>query len=316
MNRLPCEERGVQVKNLFRDYDFILAEAAVVERLRRNDAVLLDEVLVHSPFIYDRVARVELSNIYNEYIDIANKYSVPMLLSTPTWRANKERVNNSNICPTINVDAARFLIELRNSSAVKERVIKIGGLIGCKNDCYLPEEGLTADAAEDFHSWQVNELVLGGVEYLIAVTLPNIEEALGIARAMEVTGVPYILSFVIGNNGHVLDGTSLENAISYIDTSTTVPPLGYFINCSYPSFVNQAIKSGIVIDRLLGIQANASSLDHQILDGASEIQSESVSDWGGLMLNLNKEHGVKVLGGCCGTTGKHLHYIASNMERR
>jgi S-methylmethionine-dependent homocysteine/selenocysteine methylase len=300
------------VKNFFENYDFILAEAAVVERLRRNDAVVLDETLIHSPLIYDTIARVELSNIYNEYIDIANKYCVPMLLSTPTWRANKERVNNSNICPTINVDAARFLFELRNSSAAKENTVKIGGLIGCKNDCYLPEEGLTADAAEDFHSWQVNELVLGGVEYLIAVTLPNIEEALGIARAMEATGVPYILSFVVGKNGRVLDGTSLDKAISYIDSSTTVPPLGYFINCSYPSFVNKAIKSGIVINRLLGIQANASSLDHHVLDGASEIHSESVSDWGGLMLNLNKKYGVKVLGGCCGTTGEHLHHIASN----
>lgn len=300
------------MKNFFKNYDFILAEAAVVERLRRNDAVVLDEMLVHSPFIYDTIARVELSNIYNEYIDIANKYGVPMLLSTPTWRANKERVNSSNICPTINVDAVRFLFELRNSSVAEENVVKIGGLIGCKNDCYLPEEGLTSDAAEDFHSWQVNELVLGGVEYLIAVTLPNIEEALGIARAMEVTGVPYILSFVVGRNGRVLDGTSLDKAISYIDASTTVPPLGYFINCSYPSFVNQAIKSGIVIDRLLGIQANASSLDHRILDGASEIQSESVSDWGSLMLNLNKKYGVKVLGGCCGTTGEHLHHIAAN----
>jgi S-methylmethionine-dependent homocysteine/selenocysteine methylase len=300
------------VKNLFKNYDFILAEAAVVERLRRNNAVVLDEMLVHSPFIYDSIARVELANIYNEYIDIANKYSVPMLLSTPTWRANKERVSNSNICPTINVDAARFLLELRNSSAGTDNIVKVGGLIGCKNDCYLPEEGLTSDAAEDFHSWQVNELVLGGVEYLIAATLPNIEEALGIARAMEVTGVPYILSFVVGKNGDVLDGTSLDKAISYIDDSTTVPPLGYFINCSYPSFVNQAIKSGIAIDRLLGIQANASSLDHQTLDGASEVQSESVSDWGRLMLNLNKKYGVKVLGGCCGTTGEHLHYIAAN----
>ncbi|MCP3849353.1 MAG: homocysteine S-methyltransferase family protein [Gammaproteobacteria bacterium] len=300
------------MKKLIDHYDFILAEAAVVERLRRNDKVSLDDKLVHGLLIYDTTGRVELLNIYNEYINIANEYDIPIMLSTPTWRTNKERVKNSGICSRVNVDAVHFLLGLKRSLPDKENMIKVGGLIGCKNDCYLPGEGLTSEEAEEFHSWQINELVLGGVEYLIAVTLPNVEEALGIAKAMEKTGVPYILSFVIDKDGIILDGTRLDKAITYIDSLTIVPPLGYFINCSYPSFVNPAIESGSLFDRLLGIQANASSLDHQALEGASEIQSESTSSWGSLMLNLNETYGVKVLGGCCGTTGEHLHYIAAN----
>ncbi len=300
------------MKKFIDHYDFILAEAAVAERLRRNDVVTLDEELVHGRLIYDTTGRVELSNIYNEYIDIANEYDVPIMLSTPTWRTNKERVNNSDICSGVNIDAVHFLLDLKRSSSDKENMVKVGGLIGCKNDCYLPDEGLTSEEAEEFHSWQISELVLGGVEYLIAVTLPNVEEALGIARAMEKTGVPYILSFVIDKDGNVLDGTRLDKAIACLDSSTTVPPIGYFINCSYPSFVNPVIESGSLFDRLLGIQANASSLDHQALEGASKIQSESISSWGSLMLNLNETYGLKVFGGCCGTTGEHLHYIAAN----
>ena len=36
---------------------------------------------------------------------------------------------------------------------------------------------------------------------------------------------------------------------------------------------------------------------------------ESVSDWGEMMLELNRVFGVKVLGGCCGTNEQHLKYL-------
>lgn len=38
---------------------------------------------------------------------------------------------------------------------------------------------------------------------------------------------------------------------------------------------------------------------------------ESVYDWGDEMLALNRRHGVKILGGCCGTGEEHLHYIVN-----
>jgi S-methylmethionine-dependent homocysteine/selenocysteine methylase len=90
-------------------------------------------------------------------------------------------------------------------------------------------------------------------------------------------------------------------------------PLGYFINCSYPSFLNPKTLSEKVFERLIGIQANASSLSHAELDGSTELKSESVSEWGSLMVQLNRDFGLKVLGGCCGTNGKHLRYLTENI---
>lgn len=31
-------------------------------------------------------------------------------------------------------------------------------MIGCKNDCYRPEEALSASLARQFHAWQVEQL--------------------------------------------------------------------------------------------------------------------------------------------------------------
>jgi S-methylmethionine-dependent homocysteine/selenocysteine methylase len=212
----------------------------------------------------------------------------------------------------INVEAAKFMKELVADETKKVNA-KIGGLIGCKNDCYLPEQGLSLDEASDFHKWQINELASAEVDFLIAVTLPSVEEAAGIALAMEATGLPYIISFVIGSDGKVLDGTEIQAAIEYVDSKTTDNPLGYFINCSYPSFLNPKILTEELSGRLIGIQANASSLSHVELEGSKELKSESVSEWGRLMVKLNRDFGLKILGGCCGTDGKHLEYLTENV---
>jgi S-methylmethionine-dependent homocysteine/selenocysteine methylase len=193
-------------------------------------------------------------------------------------------------------------------------VIKIGGIVGCKNDCYKPEEGLSASEAEQYHAWQISRLERAGVDFLIAETLPNIEEAEGIARALEETGLPYVISFVIDRDGKVLDGTALAEAVDKLDDATARQPLGYMVNCAYPTFICAEKQPPELFRRLIGCLANASSLDHCELDGAERLQAESVEEWGSEMLTLNESHGVKVIGGCCGTGIAHLEYIASRWK--
>ncbi|WP_158658150.1 homocysteine S-methyltransferase family protein [Agarilytica rhodophyticola] len=300
------------MKQLLEDSDFILAEAAIVERLRRDSKIKLHDSLVHAPLIYDALASTSLKQVYKDYISIAKASNIPILICTPTWRANRDRVQNSTINSSVNIDAIRFMQEVRNEFHNAKHLIKIGGLIGCKNDCYLPEEGLSTAEAEEFHSWQIEQLSTTSPDFLFAATLPNVDEALGIAKAMQSSELPYIISFVIGRDGKVLDGSSLEKAIELIDTKTEVPPLGYFVNCSYPSFLNPENIGSAELKRLIGLQANASSLDHCDLDGASELHADSLSEWGELMLELNQQSGIKIMGGCCGTNNEHLQYMVDN----
>jgi S-methylmethionine-dependent homocysteine/selenocysteine methylase len=81
------------------------------------------------------------------------------------------------------------------------------------------------------------------------------------------------------------------------------------VNCAYPSFLSAAQQPATLYQRLIGYQANASSLDHCDLDGAADLVADSISDWGDLMLELNRTYGVQILGGCCGTGGEHLRYL-------
>jgi homocysteine S-methyltransferase len=294
---------------LLKNNDLILMEASIVESLRRHADVSLDPVLVNAPLIYEETGRLALARLYQGYIDIAMGAEKPFLMCTPTWRANHARVIETGVATGINIDAVHFLRELREASGWKEH-IRIGGMIGCKNDCYKPEQGLSAKDAEQFHSWQLEQLKQGGVDFLIAETLPHVGEAVGIARAMARTGLPYIISFVIARDGHVLDGTDLETAIGNVDAASNGKPLGFMVNCAYPSFLCASSQPPGVFARLIGYQANASSMDHCDLDGAGALHQESTADWGALMLELHHKYGVQILGGCCGTNTEHLRFIS------
>lgn len=148
------------------------------------------------------------------------------------------------------------------------------------------------------------------MDFLIAETLPATPEAVGIARCMAATGVPYVISFVINREGCVLDGTPLWEAMCIIDESVADRPLGFMVNCAHPSFLCAARQAPEVFTRLIGYQANSSSLDHADLDGASRCHVDDVTEWAKQMLALNRTYGVKILGGCCGTGDDHLRHLA------
>ncbi len=304
----------MDIQKALNENSLILAEAAVIETLRRSETVDLHPHLEHALLIYDSNGRKMLSKLYNGFIGIAQNANLPILLCTPTWRANQERISAEQIHNDTNGDAVRFLKHLRNRWESWRDNIAIGGLIGCKNDCYKPVQGLSKEEAEDFHTWQVNQLTNAKVDFLLAATLPAMPEALGIALALEKTRTPYIISFVINREGRILDGTRLAQAFAEIDAVGNRPPLGYMINCAYPSFLNAARQPKAVMSRLIGFQANASSLDHSELDGADTLLTEELSDWGNHMVALNRAHGIKILGGCCGTGREHLQYIVSHIR--
>jgi len=295
--------------------DFMLAEAAVIEALRRSGAAALHPRLENALLIYDDVGRTALTGVYRDYVSIARQARVPILICTPTWRANLERISAAGVTSDVNGDAVAFLKQLRNQWMDRPSSLFIGGLVGCKNDCYKPAEGLSTSAAEVFHLVQVHQLAAAGVDLLLAATLPAVDEACGIALAMQTTGLPYIISFVINRRGCILDGQSLEQAFQIIDTACDRPPLGYMINCAYPSFLRAHEQPLKVLTRLIGIQANASSCDHAELDGSERLQADAVDDWGDRMLLLNRRHGIKILGGCCGTGPAHLEYLIHHYRK-
>jgi homocysteine S-methyltransferase len=302
------------INDILAQNDLVLAEGAVIEALRRTHRIELHPRLENALLVYEAAGKQALSHIYNEYISVAHKAGVPIMICAPTWRANKERLAEVHEIRDVNKDAVAFMKRLRSTWNDWQGNILVGGVIGCKNDCYKPDQALSCEEAYAFHSWQYEKLAGAGVDFLIAETLPAVQEAAGIARAMSRTGIPYLIGFVINPEGRILDGSTLERAFAEIDRRCDPPPAGYVISCSYPSFLHPEEQTDSVLSRLVGYLANASSRSQSDLDGCACLEVDDISDWGNRMLGLNRQYGVQVLGGCCGTDARHLQYIVDNIS--
>lgn len=298
----------------------LITEGSIIERLKREFHYPLDELLSNALMIYDDEGKILLEKIYREYIDIAKSSNLPIMLLTPTWRANKERTIKANVdVKKINTDAFNFLNTIRKFYGDFSKMIFIGGLTGCKGDAYKPGEALNTEEAYLFHKEQMQILANAGVDFLFASTLPALSEAKGIAKAMSETKISYIISFVIRDDGSLLDATPLPEAIKMIDNSLSTPPTFYLTNCIHPdvlhsSFLNVKDEENILQKRLFGIQANASSKRPEELDMLEELDADTPANWAKGMIDLNKKYNLKILGGCCGTDAKFISSIVELLK--
>lgn len=311
----------MQFDTFLQNTELILAEGAVYERLRNHSSIEFDPHLAHAACIYDPAAARILEQVYREYLDIGQKNHLPMVVSTPTWRANRERLNLSAYKNRrVNQDNARFLTDIRKSYGATGRPpIFIGGLTGPRGNAYRPEEALSKDEAVSFHTYQVKALAEAELDFLYATTLPAVSEASGIATAMAKTGLPYILSFVIRANGRLLDGTPLDQAIQDIDAVTTRPPIGYGVNCVHPTILLQAltrkeIEKKSLTGQIIVFAGNTSAKSPEELDCLEEIDTEASDRFAELMGTVYRQYHIPILGGCCGTGTDHIKSLAGQLK--
>ena len=311
----------VSFSQLIESVPCILGEGAVIERLRRNENLELDPYLVNAAFIYEDEKRAALESICRQYLDIGREFDLPLLLSTPTWRASWERIDSAGYAKVdVNGDNVRFLNDLVSSYGDYSGQVTICGLMSCRGDAYGPDEALTAEEAFHFHAWQAKKLAAAGLELLLAATLPALSEATGLALALAATGKPYLISFVVRPQGTLLDGRPLKEAIAVIDAAATPAPLAYLINCTHASFARSALShetnsSDLVRQRFIGLLANTAALSPGDLNDSTTLVQEDPGNFGRSVAQLHRDLGLKILGGCCGTDQRHISSLAAELKR-
>jgi len=140
------------------------------------------------------------------------------------------------------------------------------------------------------------------------------------AVALAATGRPYLLSFVIRPDGTLLDGTPLGEAFARIDARAEPSPTAYLINCTHPQFVRSALASenqapSAVRARLLGALGNTAALSPEALDGLDHLVEEEPARFAQAMIDLQRDFGLALLGGCCGTDDRHIRALAERLTQ-
>lgn len=306
----------MKFQNCFEQHSSILMEGALGERLKREYKLEFDENVAMAKLIYSSHGAAALHSLWTEYMNIAQKYGLPFMATTPTRRANIERIRKAGCDSTIIIDNVRFVRTIQQESAVE---MYVGGLLGCKGDAYTGDGALSTGDAKEFHNWQVDLLTQAGVDFLYAAIMPTLPEATGMAQAMADTGLPYIISFTLQKDGKLIDGTILSDAILHIDSLLDKKPACYMTNCVHPNIVYEALSqpynnNDVVRNRFLGVQANTSSLSYTELDGSLDLKCSEPEAFAEDMVRLRSISKIKIFGGCCGTDHRHMEQVALKLK--
>lgn len=294
----------------------LLAEGSIFERVRRAPGLRFDPAIAHAGLIYDETGRAHLEAIHREYLAIGPRSGLPMVVLTDTWRASQSAIERSTFKGRpVNEDNVQFLLSICQTGLEKGYPHCIGGLIGPAGDAYRPDQALSEEHARAYHAAQIEALVASSVDFVLASTLPALSEALGMAAVLGASGKPYLLSFVVRNDGTLLDGTLLGKAIQTIDDSVSVPPLGYLMNCVHPTICLSTLDvlastTPEKTSRFFGLQANTSGRTPEELDMLDTLETEAPEQFARGFLAISSRFPMRLVGGCCGTDARHIDALA------
>jgi S-methylmethionine-dependent homocysteine/selenocysteine methylase len=258
----------------------------------------------------DQAGRDILRRIYQSYAEVAVRYSLPIQLGTPTWRASRKWTKNVESVNAAAVELLRVIMQ----QFPDVRII-LAGVIGPASDGYEAREALSAQDAFAYQRDQADVLARLDVDLLYAPTFPALSELSGVARAMAETGRPYALAPMLHPNGTMLDGTPLADAIARIDAEIVPAPHHYMVGCLYPTHARTALRAlrtsrPDLVKRVRGLKANASPLSPEELDKLNHLAATDVQVWARDELACAREFDLVVLGGCCGTDDRYIEALA------
>ena len=257
-----------------------------------------------------------LRRYFDDYAPIAKDYGVGFILESVTWRASSDwgaKLGYSKEALAMaNRQAIDMLEDVRRDHEDEYTKMVISGCVGPRGDGYDPSDLMSADEAELYHAEQIQTLADTAADMVTALTMTNINEAIGLTRAAQKAGMPVVISFTVETDGCLPTGDDLGDAIRAVDAATGEGPAYFMINCAHPTHFDQALAVGEPwLQRIRGLRANASTKSHAELDEAETLDDGNPGELGCQYQELRRMMpGLNVLGGCCGTDHRHIAAIS------
>lgn len=224
------------------------------------------------------------------------------LIETNTYGANRERLTHyglENKVTRINREA----VHIARSSVGQDAYVV--GTIG--SICAGRVLSFDEEEYQDLYEEQATALLHAGVDALMLETFLDLKEALVAVKAIRpLTDLPIMVHLSMIEMERTRDSFSLTEAFQRLH-EYKVDGIG--INCRLgPIEILRNLERTVIPDDLI-ISAFPNAGRLGIQDG--ELQYKSSPSYFGETARLLVEQGVRVIGGCCGTTPAHIQQIAS-----
>ena len=173
------------------------------------------------------------------------------------------------------------------------------------------------DEVEDSYTRAFIELIEGGSDGLLIETaqdLLNVKAAVaGAIAAMKATGkqLPLFVQVTVEVTGTLLVGSEVAAAITQLEMFPEVTGIG--INCATgPEEMQQHVRYiSQHSSRMISVLPNAGL---PMMEGGQAVYKLSPEELADYHSKFITDHGVDIVGGCCGTTPEHIRVLAERVK--
>ena len=229
------------------------------------------------------------------------------VITTNTFGANEIKFENSNFSVEKIIHSA-----VENAKiATKNKQAYIALDIGPIGELLEPMGTLTFDEAYSIFKRQIIQGVKSGVDLILIETMTDLYEAkAAVLAAKENSDLPVFCTMSFESDKRTFTGCNATSMVMVLE-GLGVNALG--VNCSLgPKEIEPIIDEILKISKVpVMVQPNAGLPNIIKGDTIFNILPEEFAVYGAKF----KEKGVKVIGGCCGTTDRHIESLVKALKK-
>lgn len=262
--------------------------------------ILYSEGLDTCPEAYNLTHPNKVERIHRSYIEAGAD-----VIQTNTYGANFEKLKVFGLEHKVK-EIHKAAVQIAKRAANKETFIlgTVGGFRGIK------QEDLSLSTIQYHTDNQIDTLIEEGVDGLLFETYYDLDELTSMITATrQKYDIPIIAQLTASNTNYLVDGTEINEALKHlIECGANVVGL----NCHHGPHHMQRSFSHIELPEhaYLSCYPNASLLD---IENSEFKYSDNAKYFGDVAQELINE-GVRLIGGCCGTTPEHISYIKESVK--
>lgn len=230
------------------------------------------------------------------------------VLETNTFGANRIKLRSFGLgdkVREINVEGARLARKAARDQAY------VAGAIGPLGVRIEPWGKMGTDEAEAYFREQAEALAEGGVDLFVLETFRDLNEmGAAIAAVRSVSKLPVVAQMTIEDDGNSLDGTPPEQFAPEMERRGA-DVIG--VNCSIgPAHMLETVERMAAVTRArLSAQPNAGR--PRDIEGRNIYLSSP--EYLASYARRFAQQGVRLVGGCCGTTPEHIRQIKAAIKQ-
>ncbi|MCB2203277.1 homocysteine S-methyltransferase family protein [bacterium] len=228
------------------------------------------------------------------------------ILTTNTFRTNPRTLEKAGFgerWEELNLRAVEMAFEARERYHPSRPVLVAAGLAPLE-DCYSPDLVPSDDQLREEHARQASLLAMCGADMLLVETMMSVREAAAAAAACADTGREFAVSFVTREDGTLLSGESLADAVAAVEVHG---PSALMINCVsalHIRKVHRMLHDATTLST--GCYANTGNPEP-----GEHVETTHDVDVDGFAASAGGcvEDGARIIGGCCGSGPEHVHAL-------